>query len=117
MYHTTDIEELLVNPVFFFNLILGFIVLIVFLRMAWNIGKIRKSILRDNFDLLLNEADKLIFKSKNEEAIDLYYDYIYYMQNSMREFTEKKRSIMNIVKKIKELGGIPPTNLSEEYMK
>ena len=61
-----EFESLFGDAAFIINFVISLIFLIVFMRMAWNIKKIRKHLIRTNTDQLLEDADKLEFKGKKE---------------------------------------------------
>jgi len=110
-----EIEKVFENTAFVINFIVQLLLLIVFLKMAWNIAKVRKFLMRDSHSLLLDEARRLEFKEKYEDAIDVYLDYIYAIKISdmVNETKEEKLSIG--VKAIKKLGGKIPEGL-EKYL-
>ena len=111
-----EIEKAFENTAFLVNFILQLALLIIFLRMAWNIGRIRKFIVQESYDLLLDEAYKFEFKEKNEEAIDKYMDYIYLVKNANFEKETKISMIKPIIKSIESLGGKIPESL-QTYLK
>lgn len=95
------------------GLLLTFIVqllmLIVFLRMAWNIGKIKKHIVRDSSGVLWQDAKKLEFIGKKQEALESYLEYLYLINNDLdMDGAECDRKITKATSNIERLGGTIP---------
>ena len=108
MYSTDSIFE---SSGFVIFAIIQIILLIVFLRMAWNISQIKKYFVKDSPDHLLEDARKMEFKGKKDQAIDLYLDYIYQAQNAQMDSSTRTLRIREGVKAIYKLGGEVPDDL------
>ncbi len=116
MYSTTSVFD---DLGFVINLIVQLLLLIVFLRMAWNVGLIRKRLVRNNLSQLEKDAELLEFKNKKEEAADLYLDYIFIILKTKGEAwseREKEADITKKIEKIESLGGYIPKSI-EKYKK
>lgn len=113
-----ELEKAFDDTTFALTFLLQLILLIVFLRMAWNIGKIRKHFVRDNYEALLQQANKFEFKGKKDEAIDVYMDCIYLAKESKSEMNadEMKNRIIKSLQAIQNLGGKIPDGY-EDYLK
>ena len=110
-----DFNSLFDNAAFVVNFILSLILLIVFLRLAWNVGKIKKHITGSSAHELEKMAEKAVFKGNREEAMSAYLDAIYVELHKADSTSEERRgAIVPIIKKIVEIGGqLPPVAMKE----
>ncbi|MGM0408310.1 MAG: hypothetical protein ACQERU_10005 [Bacteroidota bacterium] len=109
-----EFESLFDNTVFIVNFILSLILLIIFLRMAWNISQIRQHLTTSSATHLRQKAEKHEFKGEKEKAIDVYLDLLYTEATSTsKTIDEIKSSIESIQKKIVYLGGEIPESTKE----
>lgn len=105
-----DFSSLFDSAAFVVNFVFSMVLLIIFLRLAWNVGKIKKHITGSSSRELEKLAEKAIFKGNTNEAVSTYLDLLYLVMTqpdlptaSMREESAP------IVKRIVEIGGkIPP---------
>lgn len=111
----SELESLFDNTAFVVNLVISLILLVVFLRLAWNVGKIKNYLLKENPDLILKDAERLEFLGKNSEAIDAYLNYIYYLKNQDIDAEEKRSGIAKAIKCIEMLDGTVPENIKRAY--
>jgi hypothetical protein len=110
MYEPKSIFD---NTEFIIQFVLELIILIVFLRMAWNVGVIRKNLTRKNSNYYFEESLKLEFIGKNNKAKDALMKRIYLIENEDYEYSEKIKIINNSINKIKELGFELPDTLKK----
>lgn len=109
-----ELEKLFDNTAFVLNFILQIILLIVFLRLAWNVGKLRKRFVNPSPEDLFKMAELKTFQGKIKEAVNLYLEYIYKVKNEDIPSTEKKYEIERAVKAINKLGEkIPESTMME----
>ncbi|HKJ43005.1 MAG TPA: hypothetical protein VKA27_13005, partial [Sunxiuqinia sp.] len=73
-----ELEQVFQNTAFVINFIIQIILLIVFLCLAWNVSKIRKTLSKDDDSIMISDARRMVFKGDQSKAIDIYYDLLYY---------------------------------------
>jgi hypothetical protein len=113
-----ELEILFEDTAFVVNFIFSLILLIIFLRMAWNIGQIRQHLTSNPAILLKQKAEKHEFKGENEKAIDTYFDLIFSEINRTdKTIADIEREVENIQQKIKALGGVIPEKVQEVIKK
>lgn len=101
-----ELESLFNSTAFVVNFIIQIILLIIFLRLAWNVGKIRKHLTGSSSRSLQKVAERAVFKGKPNEAIDAYFDQLFLVIGQTDEtIGAMKSQALPIIKRIKELGG------------
>lgn len=113
-----EFESLFDNTAFVVNFILSLILLIIFLRMAWNIGQIKQHLTSNPAILLKQKAEKHEFKGENEKVIDTYFDLLFAEVNRTdKTIAEIERKVEAIQQKIITLGGAIPESAQEVIKK
>ena len=99
-----EFEALFDNVAFVVNFIISLIILIIFLRLASNVGKLRKHITGNSTRDLNQKAEKAIFKGDKVTAIDAYMDMLFLViQNSTNTEEERKAEVNPIVTALSNL--------------
>ena len=106
-----EIEILFQSTAFVVGAIIQLILIIVFIKMAINVSKIRKELVKPDSEHQYIKAGKLEFMGKNKEAIETYLEYIYETkQISDLAFGDQNAKVNKAAICIEALGGKVPSN-------
>jgi hypothetical protein len=101
--------------------VINLVILVVFLRMAYNVNLIRKSIAMPSGSNISREIAKLKFMGKKEKVLELHYHILWDLFNQPSEFPEfKTKGMLRVVAEIEELEGSVPEEVKDflnKYLK
>ncbi len=104
-----EFNALFSNTAFVVNFIIQLILIIVFIRMATNIAKIKNHLTGDSIKQLRKIVEKAIFKDEKEKAIDAYFNLLFAIIYDVNiSIADQKYESKEIIKKIEALGGTIP---------
>jgi len=96
------------EPYLIIYFILTVIAWLIFIKMAINIGIIRKTV-EEQKPLWEYQAELAEFKGQKEKALDLYMNVLFDRVNSdTTDISKNQRKVLETIKKIESLGGSIP---------
>lgn len=107
-----ELENLFSSAGFIIYAIVQIVFWIVFFVLAYNVGKIKKTITGNNIEFILDKAKRCDFAGNKQKAIELYLEYIYVVNNKEWAIEHKENLINKVKERVVKLGGSIPDNPS-----